>query len=101
MRTRTAACVVLLALTAFTTGCGSSESTSKPSKSSSTPTTAGATPAAAGAEDLKACTKAMKAVLDANPDADSEALKPAECDGLSKRDYQKAATEVLAGMKKD
>ncbi|CBG73290.1 hypothetical protein SCAB_62731 [Streptomyces scabiei 87.22] len=40
----------------------------------------------------------MKAVLDADSDADSEALKPAECDGLSRTDYQKAATEVLADM---
>ncbi|MDX3520461.1 hypothetical protein [Streptomyces scabiei] len=95
MRIRTAACVVLLALTAFTTGCGSSESTSKPSKPSSTPTTAGTTPAAAGAEDLKACTKAIKVALD----ADSEDLKPAECDGLSKSDYQKAAVGVLEDMK--
>lgn len=84
MRTRTAACVVLLALTAFTTGCGSSESTSKPSKPSSTPTTAGTTPAAASAEDLKACTKALKAALDAGED-----LKLAECDGLSESDYEK------------
>jgi ABC-type phosphate transport system substrate-binding protein len=95
MRTRTAACVVLLALTAFTTGCGSSESPSEAGKPSGTSTTAGATPAAAGAEDLKACTKALEVALD----ADSEDMMPAECDGLSESDYQKAATGVLEGVK--
>ncbi|SPF06219.1 hypothetical protein [Streptomyces sp. MA5143a] len=98
MRTRTAACVVLFALTAFTTGCGSSESTSKPSKPSSTQTTAGITPAAASAEDLKACTKAIKAALDADSEAE-ELKKTAECDGLSESDYEKAAAGLLEGMK--
>jgi ABC-type oligopeptide transport system substrate-binding subunit len=95
MRTRTAACAVLLALAAFTTACGSSESTSKPSKPSGTPTTAGTTPTAASTEDLKACTKALEVALD----ADSEDMMPAECDGLSESDYQKAATGVLEGVK--
>ncbi|WP_328839362.1 hypothetical protein [Streptomyces europaeiscabiei] len=98
MRIRTAACVVLLALTAFTTGCGSSESTSKPSKPSSTPTTAGTTPAAASAEDLKACTKALDAAIDADSEK-ADLSKIAECDGLSESDYQKAAAGVLEGLK--
>ncbi|MBZ3905481.1 hypothetical protein [Streptomyces griseiscabiei] len=94
MRTRTTACTVLLALAAFTTGCGSSESTSKPNKPSSTSTPAAATQAAADADDLKACTKALEVALD----ADSEDMMPAECDSLSESDYQKAATAVLAGV---
>lgn len=97
MRTRTAACVVLLAVTAFTTGCGSSESTSKPSKTSSTPANAGTTAAAASAEDLKACTAAITAAIDA--DSEAEHLnKLAECDGLSESDYKKASAGVLKGL---
>jgi hypothetical protein len=98
MRTRTAACVVLLALTVLTTGCGSSESPSRPSKPSSTPTTAGTTPEAAGAEALKACTKALEAALDADAEAE-ELKKTAECDGLSESDYDKAAAGLLEDMK--
>jgi ABC-type phosphate transport system substrate-binding protein len=98
MRTRTAACVVLLALTAFTTGCGSSESPSEAGKPSGTSTTAGATPAAAGAEDLKACTKALEAAIDADSE-DEELKKLAECDGLSESDYEKAGAGLLEGLR--
>lgn len=77
MKTRTAACATLLALTAALTACSSSDSTK-------------ADPAACKAALTADFKKAAAAGDKATP-----ADRPAACDGLDDKTAQKLATEVL------